>query len=395
MIALIHHPDDEFRLGDLLRENLCHHKWRVFRAAVAFAKISGTKHLCPHLPKFLQTGDVKLSVGIDHNGTSFEALDALLASLGKNGEAYVFHNEAQSTFHPKVYLFANDEAAECFIGSGNLTEGGLFTNCEVFAHLKLDRQDTADSQLLTAVEIMLDSWSNPALDTVRRLTPELLKELQDSSLVPTEAQMHEADRQIRSASAPKAATAATSTIFGRAKFRPAPKITGTVRRKLASGVPAPPAATTRKVRGFVMTLQRTDVGVGQTTAGTSKRSPEIFIPLAARDAHPRFWGWQSQFAQDAKKLGKWDRFGVRMRLGTEIIEVNMMTWPDKHDFRLRNAALRDAGVVEDILRIEQAPAGSDYDYYAEVIPKGSSDYAKYRGICINPVRNSNKRWGYY
>jgi hypothetical protein len=73
----------------------------------------------------------------------------------------------------------------------------------------------------------------------------------------------------------------------------------------------------------------------------------------------------------------------------------MMTWPDKHDFRLRNATLRDAGVVEDILRIEEAPAGNPYDYYAEVIPKGSSDYAKYRGICANPVRNSNKRWGYY
>jgi HKD family nuclease len=395
MIALIHHPDDESRLGDLLRNNLCHHKWRVFRAAVAFAKISGTKHLCPHLPQFLQTGDVKLSVGIDHKGTSFEALDALLASLGKNGEAYLFHNEAQSTFHPKVYLFANDEAAECFIGSGNLTEGGLFTNCEVFAHLKLDRQNPTDSQLLTGIEVMLDNWSNLALNTVRRLTPELLKELQDSSLVPTEAQMHEAERQIRSAFAPKAATAATSTIFGRAKFRPAPKITGTVRRKPGSGVPGPPAGTTRKVRGFVMTLQRTDVGVGQTTAGTSKRSPEIFIPLAARDAHPRFWGWQSQFSQDATKPGKWDRFGVRMRLGTEIIEVNMMTWPDKHDFRLRNATLRDAGVVEDILRIEEAPAGNPYDYYAEVIPKGSSDYAKYRGICANPVRNSNKRWGYY
>src|SRR2546427_12455545 len=100
MIALVKHPDDESRLGDLLKNNLCDEKWHLFRAAVAFAKISGTKHLWPHLRQFLRTGDVKLSVGIDHHGTSFEALDELLASLGGNGETYVFHNEAQSTFHP-------------------------------------------------------------------------------------------------------------------------------------------------------------------------------------------------------------------------------------------------------------------------------------------------------
>lgn len=394
MIALVHHPDGEPKLGDLLRANLCVARWRVFRAAVAFAKISGTKHLCPHLSQFSQRGAVKLSVGVDHKGTSFEALDALLASLSSKGQVYVFHNEAQSTFHPKVYLFSNDQDAECFIGSGNLTEGGLFTNCEFFVQLKLDRKDSADSQLLTAIEAVLDSWSNPALETVRRLTRELLRQLQASSLVPTEAQMREAEKMIRSASASKAPATVTPAIFGKATFKPAPKIAIAVRRERGSA-PSPSAIPSRTPQGFVMTLQRTDVGIGQVTAGTSKRSPEIFIPLAAREANPEFWGWQAQFKQDAAKPGKWDRMRVRMRLGTDIIEVNMMTWPDKHDFRLRNAALRDAGVIDDVLRIETAPAGTGYDYYAEVIPQGSSDYAKYRGNCINPVRNSKKRWGYY
>jgi hypothetical protein len=394
MIALVHHPDGEFRLGDLLRMNLCALKWRVFRAAVAFAKISGTKHICPHLSQFSQTGSVKLSVGVDHKGTSFEALDALLASLSKKGEVYIFHNEAQSTFHPKIYLFTNDQEAECFIGSGNLTEGGMFTNCEVFVHLKLNRQDSGDSQLVTAIEAILNGWSNPALDTVRQLTPQLLIELQDSSLVLTEAQIREAEKMTRSVSVSRAATTALPAIFGRATFKSAPKIASPIRRGRGA-VPSPSATPARAAQGFVMTLQQTDVGVGQVTVGTSKRSPEIFIPLAARDTYPEFWGWKSQFKQDAAKPGKWDRMGVRMRLGTEIIEVNMMTWPDKHDFRLRNAALRDAGVVGDVLRIETAPAGSPYDYYAEVIPKGSSDYAKYRSSCINSVRNSKKRWGYY
>ena len=395
MIALIHHPEDNVRLGDLLQKNFSDSKWRRFRAAVAFAKSSGTKHFCPHLRQFLRTGTVKLSVGIDHHGTSLEALSELLASMGTHGEIFVFHNEAQSTFHPKVYLFTNDKVAECLVGSGNLTEGGLFTNCELFAHLQLDRSKPADAKIIREVEAILDSWSNTALPTVRELTSEMLKQLQESGLVPTEAQIRETDAKAQATTAAKSSTKLAPKIFGAVKFKPAPKAPTQVRRSRKRSAAAAPAVPEPQVRGFVMTLQRTDVGVGQVTAGTSRRSPEIFIPLAARDANPEFWGWQSRFIQDAGKPGKWDRTGVRMRLGTEIIEVNMMTWPDKHDFRLRNAALRDAGVVDDVLRIEEAPARNAYDYYAEVIPRGSSDYAKYRGICVNSVRNSNKRWGYY
>jgi hypothetical protein len=338
---------------------------------------------------------VTVSLGIDHHGTSEEALSEILDSLGTAGEAYIFHNEAASTFHPKIYLFENEDVAECFIGSGNLTEGGLFTNCELFAHLQLNRTDPADAETFATIENILDRWCDEALPTVRRLTPQVIKQLSEVGLLPTEAQMREIEAKAKPASEPKKRAALSETIFGVLKFKPAPaaKRGSVVRRTSRAGMPRPRAP--RKMRGFVMTLQRTDVGVGQVTAGTSKRSPEIFIPLAARDANPEFWGWQSDFTQDPSKPGKWDRTAVKMRLGTEIIDVNMMTWPDKHDFRLRNAALRDAGVVDDVLRIEEAPSGSPYDYYTEVVPQGSSDYPKYRAMCANTVRNSNKRWGYY
>lgn len=45
MITLIHHPDDPKRMGDLLVENLSNAKWISFRAAVAFVKSSGVKHI--------------------------------------------------------------------------------------------------------------------------------------------------------------------------------------------------------------------------------------------------------------------------------------------------------------------------------------------------------------
>ena len=145
-----------------------------------------------------------------------------------------------------------------------------------------------------------------------------------------------------------------------------------------------------------MTLQQTDVGVGQATAGASRRSPEIFIPLAARNADARFWDWPYGFVDDLARPGKRDRPNVRMRLGSQIINVNMMTWPVKHDFRLRNELLRSAGNVGDILRIERViDPKANYEYYVEVIPQGTTQYPLYLQLCCEPVRNSLKRYGYY
>ena len=100
--------------------------------------------------------------------------------------------------------------------------------------------------------------------------------------------------------------------------------------------------------------------------------------------------------EDPRTPGKLDRHGVRMRLASEVINVNMMTWPAKHDFRLRSESLRSAGNIGDILRLERAvDPNADYEYYAEVIPQGTTQHPVYLALCRNSVRNSQKRYGYY
>jgi hypothetical protein len=84
-----------------------------------------------------------------------------------------------------------------------------------------------------------------------------------------------------------------------------------------------------------------------------------------------------------------------MRLGAQIAQVNMMTWPAKHDFRLRSESLRSAGNVGDILRIERAGDQEDYDYYVEMVPRGSSVHEYYSRLCTETAPHSDKRWGYY
>jgi hypothetical protein len=120
-------------------------------------------------------------------------------------------------------------------------------------------------------------------------------------------------------------------------------------------------------------------------------------------ANPGFWGWPELFnadpdwagPTDSQGYGKMDRQGVTMRLGTQTLSVNWWYNPNKKDFRLRNEALRAAGNIGDILRIETAAGKGGFDYYVEVVPQGTSLFAHYLALCTEPVLNSKKKWGYY
>jgi hypothetical protein len=147
--------------------------------------------------------------------------------------------------------------------------------------------------------------------------------------------------------------------------------------------------------GFVMTLQQTDVGYGQKTAGTSRRSPEIFIPLKARDEDPIFWGWRALFVQDPKNSNKYDRWNVKMLVRGNVESINMMTWPLKHDFRLRSESLRRGANPGDILRIERSDGTGGYQYVVEIISSMDPNYPAHLALCSHDVPNSKKKWGYY
>lgn len=151
-----------------------------------------------------------------------------------------------------------------------------------------------------------------------------------------------------------------------------------------------------------MTLQNTDVGVGQTTRGTSRRSPEIFIPLVARDQNPDFWGWPGDFTADPNWTGPFDRDGfgkmdrpaVMVRLGGATIPVHFWYNPDKKDLRLRSEHMRSAGSIDDILYVERSNGAGGFAYYVDVVPSGSPRHTTLLAQCTNSVRNSRKRFGY-
>jgi len=394
MIQYVHQPFGEKRLGEILVENLSSGKWDSFRAAIAFARNTGVRHVADTLSRFSRKNRTLLTVGIDLQGTSIQALESLLAAVRPLGKIWIYHNPISSTFHPKVYLFESESSALAIVGSGNLTEGGLYTNTEASLCCYLDLARDTDKRIHRSIVESLDIWSTDAKQNGLRLSRASLKRLLKNGYLADET-----TRPTESAAEGKEAAGKRTIpkvfLFKPRGVPPAPIVS---KRTKAGSATAVTITTSPHASSdvYLMTLQKTDVGVGQITRGASRRSPEVFIPLAARDANPRFWGWPEDFVEDISKPGKLDRVGVKMRIGTSTVSVNMMTWPDKSDFRLRSEALRSSGEIGDIVKIEKMKGGSAHQYSVEIIPPASPLFPLYAEICSNPVRKPSKKlWGYY
>ncbi len=144
--------------GIALVEALQSGEWTSFDVGVAWVRRSGTRHLLPAPRSFLDRGRiVRFTVGIDIENTSKEGLEDLLAltSVG-DCKTFIYHNEASSVFHPKVYLFSNDQKARLIVGSNNITEAGLFRNTEMGLQIDVSVKDPVMADIRSA----LASWQD-------------------------------------------------------------------------------------------------------------------------------------------------------------------------------------------------------------------------------------------
>jgi HKD family nuclease len=123
--------------------------WARLRAAVAFARVSGNSiELLDALVDFASSGrTVSLTFGADtfgaDAGSDLQAIEQLVSRFEPypNATVHLYH-ESSRTFHPKIYLFDQDENEKALlvIGSSNWSYGGLADNVEgnILLHLSLD-----------------------------------------------------------------------------------------------------------------------------------------------------------------------------------------------------------------------------------------------------------------
>lgn len=282
VMTLVNQPKENC-LGDELKnilENRPSNGFDFFCIIVAYAKRSGVVRLNPSLEKFKHDGGkIKAIVGIDQGNTSFQGLEQLLPLCD---EAYVYHNETfDHTFHPKIYFFEKEgEKALVFVGSNNLTAGGLYSNYEtaVSQEYTLTRQD--DIEKFQRIKSMFNFYSNTSSACCKRLTPELLQQIKDDYLS-DEAR----DSRARSSQASSRGVK-RQRIFGLEHLRvPPPIVTVTTQTSRQPRV----MRRVRRPRGlgqaqhFAMTLSFFDCSHRRGRPGT----PEISLPQSVYGFFPR------------------------------------------------------------------------------------------------------------
>ncbi len=135
----------------VLIEELRSGRWNMFQAAVAFVNRSGDyPDLLDALKEFGEQGNrIELTFGADSfsgeaKGSDYEAVEELFQMLQGLPAAtvYLYHEKAR-TFHPKAYLFSDedDDAATLLLGSSNWSEGGFSKNVEANLLVRLDLTD--------------------------------------------------------------------------------------------------------------------------------------------------------------------------------------------------------------------------------------------------------------
>ncbi|AVT12585.1 phospholipase D-like domain-containing protein [Paracidovorax avenae] len=119
---------------------------------VAFAKTSALKEFLPPLKKALARGmTARFAVGLSFHLSEPTILRQLFSLRGDGLELYL-SNDRKRTFHPKIYAFRDGAGSSVFVGSANLTFGGLSENYEASV-----RYDEPDGHLAAAVAAHFDN----------------------------------------------------------------------------------------------------------------------------------------------------------------------------------------------------------------------------------------------
>lgn len=128
--------------------------------------------------------DIKVILGVDQKGTSKEALEEVL-SWGIDSRIY--HTNDFNIFHPKVYLFENEDIFCLIVGSNNLTIPGLIQNVECSLMIK----DIKSNPVLTK---FYEYWNGILNGTEVNLYPisqELIDNLYHDNVISLESQRAE------------------------------------------------------------------------------------------------------------------------------------------------------------------------------------------------------------
>ena len=320
--------------------------WDPLDIAVAWVRASGMAYLSDRLANFLrQGGRLSMIVGIDLQNTTREGLQALL-ELERYGrcETFVYHNEAGSIFHPKLYLFRNEEEARLIVGSNNITESGLYVNVE--AGLQIEA--TADAAVIAQALDALSSWKDTTTRLAVRLDTDFLALLAREGYVPDEAAAREKLRRDRTVRPRRGA----APLFASRRFVPPERIRREARASAAADASAArpplsaPAAAAPPVPSGTVLLMRL------RKASVTDRPTQTQIPFRVVETF-------FKNAEEVRSAHSGERHGINEATARGSRNTIKLEIPEMRDFD------------EPIARFEKTPEGIVYEAYDVGSPQGN------------------------
>jgi hypothetical protein len=435
-VSFIAQPQDKLQLGPLLFRALGNTPTAPTRVTIvsAFASLVTVIRFKTPLRELHEAGTkVRVVVGVDMGGTSKEVLRELATWPC---EVFVFKNKRSGiTFHPKIYLIERHNSAEIFVGSNNLTDGGLFGNYEGAAHIcyKLPKNgfefDSAKKEL--------SKFLDPQPPVAKLLDAHYLSKLEAREDIPSDVESRKRRKAARVGPAGK--TVSDDTFGFESTPGPAPlpveyqrvvlaantrqmeQETKERKKSVKKGKAKPksiilssePLAQLVAPTSFHMELNTTKGKKGRA-GGKSNIPGEQRIPLEAVWSAMDFWGWPDNYKKDVNpRKGKKSSAAITKK-GVDRVyhnwypvwDISQVNTPSKHaskavrmyfyenssDFRFTSGEIKNWGDEGDIVRITRMHEAS-IDFVCELAKAGTPKHAEWKVYCTNFGR-SKRGYGF-
>jgi len=391
-------PRGSFRLLQWLETNFDNPNYTEFRMAVAFSKISPFLKLDDKIQAWkLQGKSLKGVFGIDHKGTSYQALEYALQNFN---ETYLLHAR-HSTFHPKLYMFFGHEHATFFYGSNNLTPGGIETNFEGGTIISLNIID--DSSIFKNGLDCFDDLLPEKLSCSTKMDEDNLTKLFKAGLLLNEADPStKRSKRTPSTKDDSGATEVISDIFGKFTVRPPRAIPKKHLKPLVTpeteAPPTDPATATLPSKALPVS--------GLIIQINPHHNGEVFLSKNAVNQNPEFFGYPftgstvpkistnpsypQRVPDPVVNIYIYNKSGSLIRT-EEKYSLNTVYYATKSEIRITITPEIISSVPEySILVMTKAEPDSDYDYDMEIFYPDSTQYEDYLDSCDQRLPSGGK-----
>jgi HKD family nuclease len=318
----------EKTLGEEIANTLVSRIYSEFNVVVAYLRNSGIKRIYNELNTFTQNGGkTSLIAGIDQCNTSYQALINIKTFVNEN--LFIHHDKNfDVTFHPKIYMFGNNENIEkVIIGSSNFTAGGFVLNYEANVGVTLDCSNNAQNFR----KQVFSYWTNLLKDqNTKKCESTLLDFLLEKEMIADECKQEPFRKIITKI--------IDDSPFKNQKIKRLSKIDITQNTRLPR----------LKQIVFAMTLSNFDV---------SQRSldPVILIPIKALKNNPNFWHFPNFYTYSDAGYPQLYAIANILIDGTILKNqhIRIYYYDQKSEFRLQCESIKRNGKPGDIVTIQK------------------------------------------